>query len=462
MLVVAIVRRFGERSDGEAERVEQRCDREEDADAGEELPAAVPVDRVRGEADARDDERQEEAREHEPATDRVEQGCGGHAPVVERVRPEGTERDSTVAGGVVAVTLPGSDAEFPFELAVCRWAERAWPPGRERDSAVVVARQLGTQERRWDTVVLECDPAALALRGAFGDRALSAGQLHVVRHAPADWAYYRDALPDPGYPWRYVRESIHALSARGALEHRKRSGRIEIRRIAPYPDWVRRVVAIENKPDLDKTAARALGAQLETDVALGLADEAWVATRANDDVNERLLLEGLPVEAGILAVSDAVGTDVDRSSAEVVWHPRSLAVDDPGTRIVENPDPDVDGAGFDASAARFEYADVAWKRRKRREIAERAYERGWRSYVDAMRPDCRHYRLEPAGDGLVPFCDAKDRCQTSAECRGACGDFEPEPPAWRTRGWPIEGGPGKGLRRVLDRRHGRFRPTPDD
>jgi len=360
------------------------------------------------------------------------------------------------------VTLPGAEAEFPFELAVCRWAEREWPPGGERGGAVVVARQLGTQSRRWDTVVLECDLAGLTARAAFGEGALSANQLHVVRHAPADWTYYRDALPDPGYPWRYVRESVHALSARGALEHRKRGGRIEIRRIGPYPeDWVRRVVAVENKPDLDRKAADALADQLERDVALSLADEAWVATRASDDVDERLLLEDLPVEAGILAVADAVGTDADRTNAEVVWHPRSLAVDDPGTRVLENPDPAA-SEGYDASAARFEYADAEWKREKRLALAERAYERGWRSYVDAMRADCRHFELRAAGAGLVPWCAAKERCQTSAECRGSCDAFEPEPPTWRQHGWPIEGGPAAGARRVLDRRRERRRPDPGD
>jgi hypothetical protein len=362
------------------------------------------------------------------------------------------------------VTLPGADAEFPFELAVCRWAEREWPPDGERESAVVVARQLGTRDRRWDTVVVECDLAGLTARAAFGERALSSNQLHVVRHAPADWAYYRDALPDPGYPWRYVRESIHALSARGALEHRKRSGRIEIRRIGPYPEWVRRIVAIENKPDFDRSAADALAAQLERDVALALADEAWVATRASDDDGERALLEDMPVEAGILLVSDALGTDATTTTASVRWHPRSLSVDDPGTRILENPDPDVDGRGYDASAARFEYADVDWKREKRAAIAERAYAAGWRSYLDAMRSDCRHFDLRASGmpaDALVPYCGAKDRCQTSAECSSACDALEPEPPAWRQRGWPIDGGPGKGVDLLLARRRERRRPTPD-
>jgi hypothetical protein len=106
--------------------------------------------------------------------------------------------------------------------------------------------------------------------------------------------------------------------------------------------------------------------------------------------------------------------------------------------------------------------DADWKREKRLAIAERAYERGWRSYVDAMRPDCRHFELRAAGDGLVPWCAATGRCQTSAECRGGCSEFEPEPPAWRQRNWPIDGGPGKGVRRVLDRRRDRRRPAPKE
>ncbi|PSP53692.1 hypothetical protein BRC67_01130, partial [Halobacteriales archaeon QH_3_68_24] len=57
-----------------------------------------------------------------------------------------------------------ADAEFRFELRVCQWAERHWPPGREGDESVVVARQIGTGRRRWDTVVVECDPAGLERR----------------------------------------------------------------------------------------------------------------------------------------------------------------------------------------------------------------------------------------------------------------------------------------------------------
>ncbi len=312
------------------------------------------------------------------------------------------------------------DSEFTFELVTCRWAEREWPPSGPRADAVLVARQVGTRERRWDTLVVEADPTELGGRDLLGPDELDSDLLHVVRHAPAEWAWYRDALPHPGYPWRYVREAIHRAAARDAVETRRRGNRIELRRVAPYPDWISRIVAIENKPDLDASAARALASQIRYDVDCGLLDEVWVATRATDDAVPTVLLEEFPVEAGVLAVDPLSG------EAEVLWHPSRLSFDD------ENED-------------------------RRTVIAERAYGRGWRSYVDTMRPDCRHFELVEIGDAFVPYCAAKGRCQTNAECAGSCPSFEPEPPGWRTRGWPIEGGPGKGVRSLLERRRERVR-----
>ncbi|WP_226005422.1 DUF5787 family protein [Natrinema salinisoli] len=344
------------------------------------------------------------------------------------------------------------ETEFEFELRTCRWAELEWPPAGDPtsdDTAIVVARQLGTKRRRWDTIVLECDPEALRRRANFGLERLDGDLLHVVRNAPAEWSYYRDALPHPGYPWRYVREAIHRADDRGILETRKNGNRIEIRRKWPYPDWLERIVAIENKPDLDASAARALASQLEYDVAMGLADEVWVATRKTGDRVAPALFEDLPVEAGILALEPAALT------ADVAWHPRTLAVDEPGTRILERPD----GGARDSSAAQFEYVDPDWKADRRLAIAERAYERGWRSFVETMRPDCRGFELRARdASQAVPYCAAKGRCQTAAECAGSCGEFEPEPPAWRTRGWPIEGGPGKRVQRILEERRRRRRP----
>lgn len=338
---------------------------------------------------------------------------------------------------------PGADSEFGFELRVCAWAERAWPPGRESRRPVIVARQLGWGRRRWDTLVIEVDPTGFADRPLFGPQHLNGDLLHVVRHAPADWAFYRDALPHPGYPWRYVREAIHEAADRGAIESRKNGNTIEIKQIAEYPDWVSRIVAIENKPDLTASAARALQSQLERDVALGLADEVWLATEATGESVEPALLERIPAEVGILAVGE--------TGAEVLWQPRRLEPDRPGTKILDRPG----SSGYDQSAARFEYMDPAEKIQKRLEIAERAYERGWRSFVDTMRADCRYFTLHRVEDEYLPYCVAKAREQTASECSGRCPEFQPEPPAWRQRGWPIEGGPGKTIQRVLAARRER-------
>jgi hypothetical protein len=336
--------------------------------------------------------------------------------------------------------------EFGFELRVCAWAERNWPP--EGDPVPqFVARQLGTRDRRWDTLVIEVDPDGLRQRANFGAERLDSDLLHVVRHAPADWQFYRDALPHPGYPWRYVREAVHRASDRGVVETRKNGNRIELRRQWRYPDWVERIVAVENKPDLDASAADALADQLERDVALGLADEVWLATEAAGGRVEPALLTEMPVEAGILAF------ETDTGDASVEWLPQSLASDATGTSITSRPS----GSAYDQSAAEFEYVDADWKREKRLEIAERAYELGWRSYADTMRPDCRHFDLRRAEDGYVPFCRAKGREQTAAECAGSCPEYEPEPPAWRQQEWPIEGGPGSAVKRILDEKRQRRR-----
>ncbi|MCF2164098.1 MULTISPECIES: DUF5787 family protein [Halobacterium] len=334
--------------------------------------------------------------------------------------------------------------EFGFELRVCAWAEACWRP--ERDGAPrIVARQLGTKRRRWDTIILEVDPEGLRRRAQFGAQRLDADLLHVVRHAPTDWAFYRDALPTPEYPWRYVREAVHRASDRGILETRRDGNKIEIRRAMAYPEWVRRIVAIENKPDLDASAADALTTQLRRDVALGLADEVWVAT-ADDAAGgvQRALLADLPVEAGILVFDDDW-------TATVEWLPHGLATAASGTRLTSRP---ADGA--DRPATGFEYVDADWKAHTRLAIAERAFERGWRSYVDTMRPDCRQFRLVDGAHGYVPACAAKAREQSAAECGGSCADYEPEPPGWRQHGWPIEGGPGATVQAVLaDRRQRR-------
>jgi hypothetical protein len=344
------------------------------------------------------------------------------------------------------VNWPPRQHEFAFELATCAWAELNWPPG-EQSTPALVARQLGWQQRRWDTIVVEVDPEGLAARREFGRDRLDSDHRDVLLSAPPEWTYYRDAIPHPGYPWRYVRETIHEASERGVLQSRKRNGHIEIKRVRPYPEWVERIVAIENKPDLDASAARRLTDQLERDVAAGLAEEVWLATAATDSPVEPALLEGIPAEVGILALGEA--------GAEVLWQPRTLDTAAPGIDILERPD----GGSRDQSAARFEVMSTEQKAEKRLDVAERAFERGWRSYVDSMRPDCAHFDLEQGRFGYRPTCVAFDRTQTPRECRGTCSGFKPEPPQDRQQGWPIEGGPGKTVKRLLDDRRARRRQS---
>jgi hypothetical protein len=348
--------------------------------------------------------------------------------------------------------IRSADSEFVFELGVCGWAERNWPPGNtlDADLTTVVARQLGTKHRRWDTVIIEADTQKLARRARFGSRRLDSDLLHVVRNAPKEWMWYRDALPEPDYSWRYVREAVHRAASREIIDTRRRNNRIECRRKWNYPNWVERVIAIENKPDLDASAARALASQIEHDVALALCDEVWVATARTAESVEPILLEDFPVEAGVLVLD----TDGRKTDVTVAWHPRALAADEPGTRILERSTND--------SAARFEYASPEWKKEKRLALAERAYERGWRSYADTMRPDCRHFELHHSGWDVLPWCAAKGYHQSAAECSGSCPQFEPEPPNWRSRGWPIDGGPGKAVKRLLARKRERQRPNAEE
>lgn len=340
-----------------------------------------------------------------------------------------------------------SSGEFGFELRFCAWAEHHWPP-EEPSSPVVVGRQVGTQSRRWDSLIVETDTASLERRSEFGPETLDSDLLHVVRHAPAEWTWYRDALPHPGYPWRHVREAVHRAAERGVVETHRDGNRIQIRRIGRYPSWVNRLIAVEHKPDLDASAARALTDQLERDVALGLADEVWLATGSTGDRIEPALLADIPVEAGVMVVDDSDGFDVG-----VRWLPRSLAVDAPGTKILDRPG----GGDRDRSAARFEYMDPAEKERRRVELAERVYGRGWRSYLETMRSDCRYFTVTRTENGYVPYCRAKHREQTARECSGSCAEFEPEPPAWRQQDWPLDGGPGAAVERVLAARRRRER-----
>jgi|APHM01.1.fsa_nt_gi hypothetical protein len=403
-----------------------------------------------------------------------------------------------------------SDAEFGFELLVCRWAEQKWPPHdaeaqaqtqahAEDDCAVIISRQRGTQHRRWDTIVLECDPAGLSAREQFGPRTLDSDLLRVVRWAPETWTWYRDAIPQPDFPWRYVRAAVHRAADRGVINTRRQGNRIEMKRVAEYPRWLRRIIAIENKPDLDASAARTLRDQLQRDVETALADEVWVATTATNNQVEPVLLKDLPAEVGILTFD--FDPDVqyhDWAEASVIWHPTKLDSTDPQdwskressseqqTNSDENEERNQSSEKMTTTASNSSHREgktsnesssgpqttdatttisdtervIDTERyRQRLILAERAYGAGWRSYHETMRPDCRHFELRRFGNAgvVVPYCAAKQRSQTAAECAGDCAEFEPEPPNWRMRGWPLTGGPGARIKQLLTTRRERVR-----
>lgn len=335
--------------------------------------------------------------------------------------------------------------EFSFELAICLWAEQNWPPSRDGSEKFLVGRQIGTKRRRWDTVLVKTTSEQLQQRNKFGSREFDQQQLHILKNAPQTWAWYREALPEPEYPWRYIREEIHRLANWGTIETRKQSNKIEIRRKWEYPSWIDRIVAIENKPDLDASAAKNLTAQLKHDIALGLADEAWVATRVTEDETEPVLFADLPVEAGAMTFNPS------QMTAEVHWYPRQLAVDQVGTRIKNLSDDQ------NKSTCEFSYASFEWKEQQRAEIAERVYARGWRSYINIMQPDCKHFELQEYSGGMLPDCKYYGPCQRSRKCKQSCKEFEPEPPQWRTQGWPISGGPGIRFQEILKQRRQRSR-----
>ena len=335
-----------------------------------------------------------------------------------------------------------SDAEFGFELLVCRWAEQKWPPHdaeaqaqaqaqtqahAQDDCAVIISRQRGTQHRRWDTIVLECDPAGLSAREQFGPRTLDSDLLRVVRWAPETWTWYRDAIPQPDFPWRYVRAAVHRAADRGVINTRRQGNRIEMKRVAEYPRWLRRIIAIENKPDLDASAARTLRDQLQRDVETALADEVWVATTATNNQVEPVLLKDLPAEVGILTFD--FDPDVqyhDWAEASVIWHPTKLDSTDPQdwskressseqqTNSDENEERNQSSEKMTTTASNSSHREgktsnesssgpqttdatttisdtervIDTERyRQRLILAERAYGAGWRSYHETMRPD---------------------------------------------------------------------------
>ena len=280
--------------------------------------------------------------------------------------------------------------EFAFELELCAALEEAtdWVVGRQLGAAVA-----SPGSRVMDVVAVV--PSEVEERVAISEQRIPGlaieADVGVGEAVPVGEAL--DCSPERA-------ESVvdWAVEA-GFFERERRGGRTYVRQTTRYPDWVGKLVGIENKPDLGTPGD--LESQLRFDAALALFDEVWLAT---ESYVTGAHLNRLPTAVGVWRF------DPETGEREVIREAASLAVDDPGLEILSE------------QSLRTDVALVTpdEKARKRRRIAERAWGKGWRTYEF---PAC--VRCEATADGL-PRCGFYSAVVDPAtDCREACPGYEP-------------------------------------
>ena len=285
--------------------------------------------------------------------------------------------------------------EYEFELSLCAHLERS--------TEAIVARQLGasvhaTAGRVLDTVLVT-PGTEFARRCAITEAAIP------------PLAIECSIGPGRARPWPRTVD-LHPETARGVLERavevgfferERRDGRTYVRQAARYPDWFDEIVAIENKPTLDRPGA--LADQLQYDVSLGLVDRVILATASHVT---RAHLNRIPEAVGVWRVH----VDGDDIAVEDVRSPQALGVDERGIEVV------------DRFAGRTDVRPVspAEKKRVRTRIAERAYGKGWRPAFPAC---ARILVADRAGTPSLPHCDWKDRVVDPGGCGPDCPGYDP-------------------------------------
>jgi hypothetical protein len=280
--------------------------------------------------------------------------------------------------------------EFRFEVALCSWLEA--------NTDWLVARQLGGAvaspgSRIVDVFGVEPGPE-FDRRTRITNREIPS--LAIESDAGAGEAvYWREAFDCRPEQARSV---IDRAVDCGFFETERRNGRQYVRQTARYPDWVGRLVGIENKPDLGTPGD--LDRQLRIDVSLGLFDEVVLAT---ESYVTRAHLNRLPEAVGVWRFDPNCG------ERRVVREPTPLSTGEPGVELQSSRPLRTD----------IEFVTAEQKAEKRRRIAERAYGKGWRTYEF---PDCRH--IEATDDGR-PYCAWFDRVvDPAADCGADCEGFE--------------------------------------
>lgn len=280
-------------------------------------------------------------------------------------------------------------SEFAFELALCAHLEQ------QRDT--ILSRQLGASvhgRRVLDTVLVDPGPN-FAERAAITSETIppAAIESDVGTGRARFWKAAVDTHPER------AREVVERAIDIGFFERERATGQLAVRQTARYPDqWFDRIVAVENKPDLDRPGA--LETQLLTDVELALVDEVVLATNSH------------VTGAHLNRIPEAVGVwefDPETGERDVIRDATPLSTDEAGIEIIER----------GSARTQISVATAAEKRRARRRIAERAYGKGWRTLG---MPDCA--RADPQ-NGL-PYCQYHDRVvRPASDCGESCGGYDP-------------------------------------
>jgi hypothetical protein len=296
------------------------------------------------------------------------------------------------------------DSEYAFELALCAHLEprRDW----------VLGRQLGASVA--DPGARVVDVCAVVPGPEFDRRATITSETIPPRAVESDVGPGRAVDPVDAFDCSadVARRTADRATAVGFFESERHGSHRHVRATSRYPDWIGRLIGIENKPDLGRPGD--LERQLRRDTALGLFDAVVLAT------------ESYVTGAHLNRIPDPVG----------VWRftgdgGSSHPPDDRELTVVREPTPlDPEAPGIEPVADRPLRTDVAVvsaaaKARKRRAIAERAYGKGWRP--DAY-PCCAS--MCPTAEGR-PHCAAFDRVvHPGSDCGESCPAFEAaEPPA---------------------------------
>lgn len=247
----------------------------------------------------------------------------------------------------------------------------------ERQTGGLVSRQLGasTRGRRiLDILTISTGPEFDA-RTEITSQTIP--ELAIAADVgPGRARYWKDCFEC--HPDR-ARVAVDRAVEIGFFERERRNGRTYIRQTVRYPDWFGTLRAIENKPDLDRPGE--LSRQLRTDVSLGVCDEVVLATASYVTGAH---LNRIPDEVGVWRF------DPDSNNREVIREPERLPAG-PGIELL------------DQQPARTDISVVSAPEiaRLRRQLAERAYGKGWRVAV----PACPHVEY----NGNIPYCTDQQR-----------------------------------------------------